>query len=223
MDWADDVAGIVQLWYPGQEGGAALAEVLFGDADPGGRLPTSFPRRIEDTPAFAHYPGSDGRARYGEGLFVGYRHYDTHDVRPRFCFGYGLSYTEFAYGPLQVDVIPGRREPRDGRSDPVDGPSLVRLHVDVTNVGVRSGSEVVQVYVRDVTASVLRPSQELKQFCKLRLAPGETRTVHLELPRRAFAYWDVAHHDWVVEPGEFEIRVGSSSRHIHHTATVDLR
>jgi beta-glucosidase len=254
--WADEVAAVLQLWYPGQEGGAALADVLFGDADPGGRLPTTFPHRIEDAPAFPHYPGTEGRVRYGEGLLVGYRHYDTSDVEPRFCFGHGLSYARFAYGELEVEALPVEEPPivatvaepaevadaggPGAASDAADaggpgatpdvaapaggieGPPLVRLRVDVTNTGDRPGTEVVQVYVRDVAASVSRPEQELKEFRKLRLAPGETRAVEIDLPRRAFAFWDVTQHGWMVEPGEFEIRVGSSSRRIHRTATVHL-
>jgi beta-glucosidase len=216
MDWADEVAAIAQVWYPGQEAGAAIADVLFGDVDPSGRLPTTFPQRLADTPAHPTYPGVDGRARYAEGIFVGYRHYDTNEVEPLFCFGHGLSYTQYEYGDLQLELTdphaPGE----------LDGACVVTATVDVTNVGERAGREVVQLYVRDVDASVARPEQELKQFRKIDLAPGETRTVRLELDRRAFSFWDVGRHGWVVEPGEFEIRVGSSSRHIRNTGTIRL-
>jgi len=198
MDWADGVSALLQLWFPGQECGTALANVLFGDADASGRLPTSFPRRLEDTPAFAHYPGANGVVRYAEGLYVGYRHYDRAEVAPRFCFGHGLSYTTFEYANLSVQ----------GRD----------VAVDVTNTGDRAGSEVVQVYVHDAAASVDRPDQELKQFAKVSLTPGETRRVELTLDDRAFAFWDVSRHQWRVESGEFEIRVGSSSRAIRLTA-----
>jgi beta-glucosidase len=210
MDWADEVGAIAQIWYLGQETGNAVADVLFGDVDPSGRLPTTFPRRLDDTPAFPTYPGRDGRARYSEGLFVGYRHYDAREVDPQFCFGHGLSYTRFGYGELQLAV-----------SHRGTGP-FVTASVDVTNVGERAGTEVVQLYVRDVDASVARPDQELKQFHKIGLAPGETRTVRLELDPRAFSFWDVVRHGWILEPGEFEIRVGSSSRHIHTTGTIRL-
>jgi beta-glucosidase len=229
MEWIDDVAAVIQLWYLGQETGTALADVLFGEVDPGGRLPTSFPRRLEDTPAHLYYPGAEGRTWYREGVLMGYRHYDAGDVEPLFCFGHGLSYTRFAYGDLQVeplaDADPGSGVASDATeppADPVDAPVLVRVRVDVTNVGDRAGSEVVQLYVRDPVASVPRPEQELKQFAKVHLAPGETRTVELDLPRRAFAFWDVGRHDWTVEPGEFELRAGSSSRDIRQTATIQL-
>jgi beta-glucosidase len=213
MDWADQVGAVAQVWYLGQEMGNAIADVLFGDVDAAGRLPTTFPRQLVDTPAFPTYPGVGGRARYAEGILVGYRHYDAHQVEPRFCFGHGLSYTRFAYGDLQLDAV----DPGD-----LDTTALVRATVDVTNVGERPGREVVQLYVRDVDATVTRPEQELKQFHKIGLAPGETRTVQLELDARAFSFWDGARHGWVLEPGEFEVRVGSSSRNIHTTGTIRL-
>jgi beta-glucosidase len=197
---------VLQLWFAGQECGTALADVLVGAVDASGRLPTTFPRRLQDTPAFENYPGSEGVVRYAEGLFVGYRYYDRHHLEPRFCFGHGLSYTTFAYGALRTDV----------HGDAVE------LAIDVTNTGSRPGLEVVQVYVRDPQASVEQPEQQLKEFAKLRLAPGETQSAHFQLPSRAFAYWDVAAHRWLVEPGEFEILVGSSSRAIHARANVTL-
>jgi beta-glucosidase len=215
MDWADEVAAVAQVWYPGQEAGNAIADVLFGDVDPGGRLPTTFPQDLSDTPAFPNYPGVDGHARYAEGVLVGYRHYDTNAVEPRFCFGHGLSYTTFEYGELQLEVASA-----DAVVD--ETTPLVTATVDVTNAGDRHGREVVQLYVRDVDASIARPEQELKQFHKIGLAPGETRTVRLALDRRAFWFWDVGRHGWVLEPGEFEIRVGASSRNIHTTGTIRL-
>jgi beta-glucosidase len=219
MDWVDEVGAVAQVWYLGQEAGHAIADVLFGDVDAAGRLPTTFPQRLADTPAFATYPGADGRARYAEGTFVGYRHYDANQVEPRFCFGHGLSYTRFEYGDLQLDVV----DPSDPAAAGASGPqALVTATVDVTNVGDRPGREVVQLYVRDVDATVARPEQELKQFAKVGLAPGETRTVRLELDARAFSFWDGARHGWVLEPGEFEVRVGSSSRNIHMTGTIRL-
>jgi beta-glucosidase len=198
MDWADDAAAILQVWFPGMEGGNAVADILFGDVNPSGRLPTTFPRRLEDSPAFPFYPGENGVVRYGEGLLIGYRHYDKHNVEPRFCFGHGLSYTRFDYADLRLE--PG-----------VDG---VRLTVDVTNTGDRAGADVVQVYVRDVDAAEDEPEKQLCQFARVELQPGNTESVKLELPRRAFAHWDVAAHGWRVKPGEREILVGASSRDI---------
>jgi beta-glucosidase len=206
MPWVDDVAAILQLWFPGMEGGNALADVLFGDVDASGRLPTTFPRRLQDCPAYPNYPGRDGVVNYAEGLLVGYRHYDRRQVEPRFCFGHGLSYTRFEYSQLALEQI------GDG----------LRVTVDVTNVGERSGAEVVQVYVRDPAAADDEPERELREFRKLRLEPGQTQTVTFDLPARAFAHWDVTRNGWTVAPGELDILVGSSSRDIRQTTRIIL-
>ncbi len=204
MPWGDAVAAIIQLWFPGMEGGNALADVLFGDVDPSGRLPTTFPVRVEDTPAFTHYPGVNGVVRYDEGLLVGYRHYDKADVAPRFCFGHGLSYTRFEYGQLSVSA---------------HGP--VRVSVEINNVGPRRGcEEVVQLYVRNPAADADTPEKELREFVKVDLQPGAKRAVNFELSARAFAHWDEARHDWSVQPGEREILVGSSSQDIRRSAQI---
>ena len=204
MDWADRVLAVVQLWYPGQEGGDALADVLFGDVNPSGRLPLTFPKRLEDTPAFLNDPGEAGHVMYGEGIFVGYRFYDARRIEPRFAFGHGLSYTTFAYGELTVEGD--------------------EIAVDVTNTGERAGAEVVQLYVRDVEASVRRPEKELKGFAKVVIEPGRTERVRFTLDDRAFAFWDPPSGDgtsggWRVEPGEFELLVGASSADIRARAT----
>jgi beta-glucosidase len=200
MPWRDEVAAILQCWFPGEEWGNALADILSGDATPSGKLPTTFPVRLEDTPAFTSYPGERGEVRYGEGVFVGYRWYDARDIAPQFCFGHGLSYTTFAL------------------SEPTwDGGTL---RTAVTNTGAVRGAEVVQCYVRDVAATVSRPPQELKAFTKVWLDPGATEEIAFTLDDRAFAFWDVTAHDWTVEPGEFELRVGTSSRDIRHRLTV---
>jgi len=204
MGWADDVAAVVQMGYLGQETGTALAAVLFGDADASGRLTTTYPVRIEDAPAFGAFPGADGSVAYDEGIFVGYRHYDTKAVAPRWCFGHGLSYTTFTHSGLSVEVG------GDGAS----------VSVDVTNTGGRHGSEVVQVYVRLVGTDVGRPDRELKGFDKVTLDPGETTTVTIALDERAFAHWDTERGQWHAPAGTYEILVGSSSRAIHQTATV---
>ena len=212
MDWADEVAAIVQLSYLGQEAGTALAAVLFGDVDATGRLTTTHPRRIEDSPAYGNFPGRDGTVEYAEGLFVGYRHYDARGVEPRWCFGHGLSYTTFAYSPLSVEI---------GLVDD-DAPAAV-VSVDVTNTGSRPGSEVVQAYVRSVDPVVPMPDRQLAGFEKVSLAPGETATVRLALDRRAFAYWDTECHDWRAAAASYEILVGSSSRAIHQTVACEPR
>jgi beta-glucosidase len=208
MDWAGDVAAVAQLWFPGEEGGPALAAMLFGDSDPGGRLPLTIPRRIEDTPAFTSYPGERGRVVYGESVFGGYRWYDRRRIEPRFAFGHGLSYTSFLFGALELD----RTEL---------GPEcMVELRIPVTNTGTRAGCEVVQCYVHDLAASVARPEQELRAFAKVELGPGQSTSVVMGLDRRAFAFWDPDTHGWLVEPGDFEIRIGASSRDIRAVAVL---
>ncbi|HEV7524551.1 MAG TPA: glycoside hydrolase family 3 C-terminal domain-containing protein [Acidimicrobiia bacterium] len=201
MPWADDVAAIVQAWFPGEEWGNALADVVSGDESPSGKLPTTIPVRIEDTPAFTNYPGERGQVRYGEGVFVGYRWYDARRIEPRYCFGHGLSYTTFELGAPTWD----------GES----------VHVSVTNTGATRGAETVQCYVRDAEASVARPEQELKAFAKVWLDPGESRAVRLPLDERSFSFWDVVAHAWTAEPGEFELRIGTSSRAIAHRLTIE--
>jgi len=200
MPWAGDVGAIVQAWFPGEEWGNALADIVSGDVSPSGKLPTTFPMRIEDTPAFTNYPGERGEVRYGEGVFVGYRWYDARNIEPRFCFGHGLSYTTFEIGEPQWDGE--------------------ELRVDVTNTGTMRGGEVVQVYVHDLESSVARPPRELAAFKKVFLDAGASEQVALRIPERAFAFWDVIAHDWTVEPGEFELLIGTSSRDIRQRVTV---
>jgi beta-glucosidase len=206
MDWADEVAAIVQLWYPGQEGGEALAEVLLGERDASGRLPTTFPRRLEDMPAFANFPGRDGLVRYEESILVGYRHYDTGGPEQRFCFGHGLSYTEFDYRGLEVDQ-------RDG---------AVVVRFELANVGLRLGSTVAQLYVRRPGSAIPRADRELRAFEKVELGPGEVRRIEPELASSAFRHWDVDMGGWRVEAGPAELLVGASSRDIRLRAPVEL-
>ena len=206
------VPAALVTWYPGQEGGHALADVLLGDADPGGRLPTSWPARVEDVPSHPHYPGADGRVRYGEGVFMGYRGYDAAGVAPALPFGHGLSYARFEYGPLRVS--PARARPGDP----------VRVELELRNTGRRAGREVVQLYVADLEATLPRPRRELKGFQKVALQPGETRTVSFELSERALSFWDPRRCGFVVEPGGFELAAGRSSRELRaraHLAVVD--
>ncbi len=202
MNWLDKAAAVVQAWYLGQETGNAVADVLFGDVNPSGKLPTTFPKRLQDNPAYINYPGENGQVYYGEGLFVGYRYYDKKDIAPLFPFGYGLSYTMFEYRHLILDTTG----------------DTIRVSVDVQNTGYRAGKEIVQVYVRDVQSRLVRPEKELKAFTKVALEPGETKTVTLTLDQEALSYYDPAVKRWVVEAGEFEVLVGSSSRDIRLVA-----
>jgi beta-glucosidase len=198
MPWLDSVTAVLQLWYPGQEGGNAVADVLFGDVNPSGHLPTTFPRRLADNPAYLNYPGENGKVQYGEGLFVGYRYYDKKEIAPLFPFGHGLSYTTFAYANLNITV----------------NGTAVQVQVDVTNTGERAGQEVVQVYVRDEAARLVRPLKELKAFAKIALQPGETQTVSLPLNRQSLAFYDPAVGNWVTEAGTFTVLVGRSAQDI---------
>jgi len=210
MPWVDDVPAILQLWYDGQEQGNALADVLFGDVNPSGKLPTTFPVRLQDNPAYINYPGENGKVHYGEGIFVGYRYYDKKELAPLFPFGHGLSYTSFAYSNLKCSA------------DKIIETDTIAVSVDVTNTGKVFGKEVVQLYVRDVKSTFARPEKELKAFEKVGLKPGETKTINFKLNREAFWHFDAAMNLWSVEPGEFEILVGASSRDIREKCSVML-
>jgi len=214
MPWLEKVSAVLQAWYPGQECGDAITDVLTGRREPGGRLPQTFPRRVEDTPVAVGdprvYPGVDGAVEYREGVFVGYRHYDAKGIAPLFPFGHGLSYTSFAWSNLRLD-----------RTRLAPGAEL-GLSLDVANTGSRPGSEVVQIYVRDVAANVPRPEKELRAFAKLRLQPGETRTVRLSLGPRALAFFDVSRNAWVAEAGAFEVLAGASAGDIRLAASFKL-
>ena len=209
MPWLDDVPAVVQGWYGGSEAGNALAAVLTGDANPSGKLPFTFPARLEDVPAHQLGDYLDHRTRdtidvrYNEGIFVGYRWTDLHpEAKPLFPFGYGLSYTTFAYG-----------KPKADRKSLSAGDSLT-VRLIVRNTGKRAGQEVVQLYVRDVKSSVPRPLKELKAFRKVQLEPGEEKEVTLTIGRDALSYFDAEHHEWVAEPGKFEALIGSSATDI---------
>ena len=215
MPWAERVPGLLWAWYGGQETGNAVADVLLGASDPGGRLPTTFPLRLEDVACHALadasvYPGRDGKVVYAEGVFSGYRHFDARGIEPRFPFGHGLSYARFEYGPL---VLTHER---------VKAGEEVAARVEVRNVSERAGTEVIQLYVADLEATLPRPPQELAAFAKITLAAGEVRTVSLRVPPRALCFYDAAEQRWVAEPGDFELRVGRSSRDIRARTKLRL-
>jgi beta-glucosidase len=202
MPWADRVGAIVEAYLGGQAGGSALADVLLGHSEPGGRLAETFPIALADNPVHT-WPNGPATVEYRESVFVGYRYYDWAGAGVAFPFGHGLSYTTFAWSPVAF----------------VSYGDSVTVSTTVTNTGNRAGSEVVQVYVHDVESTVYRPVQELKAFAKVWLEPGESRQVTLTLDRQAFAVWDGG---WVVEAGTFEIRVGASSRDIRSSVPVNL-
>jgi beta-glucosidase len=202
--WIDNVPALLHAWYSGQEGGTALAQILFGDYSPSGKLPASFERRWEDNPTFHSYYPEKGehKVAYSEGVFLGYRHYDRSRTKPRFAFGYGLSYSTFEYSKLSVT-------PQKGNLN-----ELITVSFDVKNTGHREAAEVAELYVGDAHASVPRPMKELKGFAKVNLKPGESRRVTLKLDRRALSFYDVTKKDWSAEPGDFTILVGGSSDNI---------
>ena len=235
MSWADDVASVLQCWFGGQEMGTALADVLVGQTEPGGRLPTTFPFRLEHSPSHANFPGENGELRYGEGVFMGYRGYEHSDRLPRFPFGHGLSYTTCVIGKptLSADTLaPG---------------APIIVSVPVVNTGGRGGSEVVQAYVAPESTRLARPPKELKAFAKVWLEPGETKTVDLVLDARSFAYWDPGQDDWdevtsmspdmfnvktpgaerrtrgwQVDAGRYDVLIGRSSRDIVVSCSVEV-
>ncbi|ULT58735.1 glycoside hydrolase family 3 C-terminal domain-containing protein [Neobacillus drentensis] len=202
MPWIDRVKGLLEGYLGGQALGGAIADLLFGDTNPSGKLAETFPVRLKDNPSFLNFPGEGDNVEYKEGLFVGYRYYDTKEVKPLFPFGYGLSYTNFEYSNLSLS----KKEMKDTET--------LTVSVNVKNIGQAAGKEIVQLYVRDIDSSVIRPEKELKGFDKVFLQPGEEKTVTFELNKRAFAYYNVSLKDWHVESGEYEILIGKSSQEI---------
>jgi beta-glucosidase len=210
MPWAEKVRAILEGWLGGQAGGGAIADVLTGRVNPSGKLAETFPARLEDTPPFPDFPSRTKEANYGEGIFIGYRYSDARNIAPLFPFGFGLSYTTFVYSALRV----GARSVKE--TDPVT------VEVQLKNTGPVAGQEVVQLYIHEQCPKVVRPEKELKAFTKLALQAGEERTVSFQLTRRDFAHYDTFRHDWVVNPGKFEILVGSSSQDLPLRETITL-
>ncbi|KOP65582.1 glycosyl hydrolase family 3 [Bacillus sp. FJAT-18019] len=210
MPWLNQAKGVLEAYLGGQALGGAIADLLFGEANPSGKLAETFPVRLSDNPSYLFFPGEGDRVEYREGLFVGYRYYDKKQLELLFPFGHGLSYTTFEYSNLTVD----KKELKDSDN--------LRVSVDIQNTGSLPGKEIVQLYVRDSHSSVIRPDKELKGFDKVELAPGEKKTVTFELDRRSFAYYDVELGEWTVETGAFEILIGKSSKEIVLSDTVEV-
>ena len=212
MPWLSKVRGVMQAWYPGSEGGLALAQLLSGEVNPSGKLPISYIKRWEDSSAYTgskkSYPGVAGRVAYSEGLFVGYRFLDRGTVAPLFPFGFGLSYSTFSMSGLSVARISAQE---------------FTVSLTVTNTGAREGAEVAQVYVGESKPIVSRPVRELKAFQRVMLKAGESRVVSVKLDKSAFAYFDDKAMSWRVNPGAFEIAVGSSSRDLPMRANVSVQ
>jgi beta-glucosidase len=209
MPWLDQVGAVVEAWYPGMEGGNAIADVLFGDVNPSGKLPCTFPKQLSDSPAHAmgNFPGKKGVEQYDEGLLVGYRWFDAKNIEPLFPFGFGLSYTHFDYSSLELF-------PQDGSNG-----TEVWVKCNVANTGSCAGAEVVQLYVSQAHPSLSRPPKELKGFARIKLEAGEHGDVWIPLDHSAFAFYDPARGGWVAEKDDFTIAVGSSSRDIRLTKT----
>ena len=212
MPWVNEVPAIVEAWYGGTEAGNAIASVLAGEVNPSGKLPFTFPVRLEDNPAIAldAYPGDGKQVEYKEGIFVGYRWNDRERIKPLFCFGHGLSYTTFEYGKATAE---GRQMGPDG---------TITVSVPVKNTGSRAGAEIVQLYVSDLKSSLPRPVKELKGFRKITLQPGQEQTVSFTIDRKALSFYDDTKQDWVAEPGTFEALVGASACDIRGKAAFEL-
>ena len=199
MPWINEVKAVIEAYYPGMEGGNAIANVLFGKVNPSGKLPETFPVRLEDNPSFPNFPGTNNSVNYEEGIYVGYRYYDTKKVKPLFAFGHGMSYTQFKFSDLQLDVKN----------------NIITAKCDITNTGKVSGAEVAQLYVNDVESSVDRPEKELKAFKKIFLAPGEKKALTFNIKKDDLSFYSDEKKDWVFEPGLFKILLGSASDNIH--------
>ena len=201
----------IEALYPGQEGGNALADILFGDVNPSGKLPMTFPEFWKDSPVYGTYRVSREISKYSEGIFVGFRHFDKNDIEPLFPFGFGLSYTTFQYSDLEIS-------PKT-----IDLNEIVNVKMTVKNTGKMSGDEVVQLYVRDVESKVEREVKALKGFKRVSLKPGESNVVTFELDKSSLAFYDVKKKQWVAEPGQFQVMIGSSSRDIRLEGSFELR
>ena len=209
MPWLGEIKGLLETYLGGQAGGAAAANILYGKINPSGKLAETMPLKLSDNPSYLNFGGGE-KVEYREGIFVGYRYYDTKEMDMAFPFGYGLSYTTFAYSNLKLSM-----------ENPTEK-DTVMVSADVTNTGKSAGKEVVQLYIRDLTGSAIRPEKELKGFEKVFLEPGETKTVTMELNKRSFAWYNTELHDWFAASGDYEILVGASSRDIRLTETLHL-
>lgn len=210
--WVDKSKALVNVSYNGMEGGRALAEVLFGDVNPSGKLTVTIPKKLEDSPAHSigEFPG-EAQVRYDEGIFVGYRYFSTYDVEPQFVFGHGLSYTEFRYNDIKVNLTEENEKIN------------ATVKFKVTNIGEKEGAEVAQVYVNDVESSVKGPVIELKGFEKVRLMPGESKEVTINLDKKSFAFYSDEENSWIVEDGKFNILIGSSSTDIRLEESINIK
>jgi len=213
MPWVNEVPAIIQGWYSGSEAGNALTAVLAGDVNPSGKLPFSFPVKLQDNSAHAlgEFPGSNGQVTYNEGIFVGYRWHDKQKIKPLFSFGHGLSYTTFEYSKVTAD----KKEMKSSEN--------ITITVKVKNTGKREGSEIVQLYISDLRSSLPRPVKELKGFEKVSLMPGEEKTISFTIDKSDLSFFDAEKHTWIAEPGDFEAVIGASSTDIKSKVRFELK
>jgi beta-glucosidase len=211
MPWLESVAGVLELYLGGQAIGEAAVNVLFGDVNPSGRLAESFPRKLSDNPTCLTYPGEGGRVKYAEGVFVGYRYYESKEMDTLFPFGHGLSYTTFEYSDLALD------------KPEIDAQGVVTASVTVANTGKTVGKTVVQLYVAPPSGELIRPLRELKGFEKISLQPGESKTVSITLDSRDFAFWNAFKHEWNVEGGEYRIQIGENAHVVALEAALTVK
>jgi beta-glucosidase len=209
--WIESTPAVLDMWFGGEEGGQAIADVVFGDANPSGRLPFSFINEWKQSPAYGNYPGENLHVKYAEGIYVGYRYFDKNNIAPQYPFGYGLSYTRFGYSDLTIS-------PAKASSS-----SQFTVTLRLRNEGKRTGAEVVQLYVHDGHSSVDRPVKELKAFRRVQLSPGQSANLSFTLNASALSYYSTKKKDWIAEPGTFEVLVGASSRDIRLKGSLQLQ
>ncbi len=211
MPWLKKAKGVLEAYLTGQAGGGAAADILFGHVNPSGKLAETFPQKLSDNPSYLFFPGEKDKVEYREGIFVGYRYYDSKEIKPLFPFGYGLSYTDFEYSDLKIE------------KNEITDQERVNISLKVKNTGEVYGKEVVQLYIADPESTVIKPEKELKEFAKVELEPGQEKIVEFELAKRAFAYYNTEIDDWYVESGEYQILIGSSSRDIRLKDSVKVQ
>jgi len=215
MPWVNKVAAVMQGWYLGSESGNALTDVISGDVNPSGKLPFSFPKKLEDNAAHFYgklsYPGDSVKQYYSEGILVGYRWFDTKKITPLYPFGYGLSYTSFDFGLLSADKLTYTKD------------EVIKVRFTLKNKGAKYGAEVAQLYVHDPVCSVTRPLKELKAFKKVFLQPGETKTIEMDLKVSELAFYDEQQKDWRVEAGDFVLQLGNSSDNILQKLKIEVK
>ncbi len=223
MPWLDKVSAVLEMYLGGQACGGAAIDLLFGYANPSGKLAETFPLRLEDNPSFLNFPGSRKKVHYSEGIFIGYRYYDKRKMDVLFPFGYGLSYTTFSYSNMAIEINGTKTAfTKDNASLKANDNDNIKVYIDITNTGSMSGAEIVQLYIKNFIGLENRPEKELKNFEKVFLEPNETKTVCMELDIRSFAYFNETLGDWFAESGSYGILIGASSRDIKYSADIDI-